>query len=192
MSKRLLLFAASLAGVSLAAGAVPALTATPGSASGSVVGTVSVPAPPAACITLSGSTVDFGTLSFSDPAAASTPIAVASPSIRITSCSTASLTILGAASDATMPSGGTWDAGNAFSNTCAIGLNTYEARWSTPVGGGQLYNPNSDGSFASQPGFPLVAGAGGDVTYRLLMPCRGSVGAGETASITFYTLAVLA
>jgi hypothetical protein len=189
MNKRVWILSALLAATALAAGAMPAFTATP---AGTVVGTVTVPAPPAACITLSGSTVAFGTLSFSDPTVASTPIASASPAIRITSCSTASQTVVGAASDATITSGGSWDAGNAFNNTCEMGLNRYEAIWGTPVGGGLIYNPNADGSFASQPGFPLAAGAAGDVTYKLKMPCRGSVGAGETASITFYTLAVLA
>jgi hypothetical protein len=188
MSRRVWMLVALMAATALAGSAVPALSA----GNGSVAGTVQAAVPPAPCITLSGTTVDFGTLSFSDPAAASTPITSATPGIRVTSCSTASQTVFGAASDATMPSGGRWDAGNAFSNTCAIGLNTYEALWGTPVGGGQLYNPNADGTFAPQPGFPLAAGAAGDVTYRMKMPCRGSVGAGETASMTFYTLALLA
>jgi hypothetical protein len=161
----------------------PAFTAD----NGSVAATVSVAQPPAPCITLSTGAVDFGTLPFSDPAAASTPISVASPGVHVTSCSTADENISLAASDATTASGGTWDgASSAFSNTCSLGPNVYEPYYGSPNGGGLLYNT------PTQVGPVLGAAQGEDLTLKMRMPCRGSVGAGGTASITFTTLAALA
>lgn len=184
MYKRLLI-SALLGSSVLVAGAMPAFTAD----NGSVVGTVSVPVPPAPCFTLDRSTVDFGTQPFSDPAAIVTPGSPAFPPVQVTSCSTAAENVLGAASDATVPSGGSWDAAEADnSNTCAIGLNSYKPGWSY---GGRLYNPRPDGSFAPQAGLDLAAGEGVPVVFHLQMPCRGSAGAGENVSMTFMLLAVL-
>jgi hypothetical protein len=157
---------------------------------------VSVPVPPAPCFTLDGTSVDFGTLSFSDPAAAETPLESASPAIRVTSCSSAAERITGAASNATFAVVGRfWEAMDSnTANTCDVatggGVDLYAPFWHRPGGQGRLYNPRPDGSFVGT-GFQLAAGAGGDITYQLKMPCRGSVGAGGTASITFYLLAVL-
>jgi hypothetical protein len=173
----------------LAAGAVPAFTA----GNGTILGTVNVPLPPAPCLTQNGATVDFGTLPFADPAASGLALQTASPAIRVTSCSPAPEKILGAASDATIPSGGSWDAGDAnVANTCTVGLNHYQPGWTkNNVLQGRLYNPRPDGSFAAQSPPTLAAGGAVDVSFWLQMPCRGSVGAGETASMTFFMLAVL-
>ena len=175
--------------VAAAATAVPAFTAD----SGTVTATVTAQAPPAPCITLSRSTVDFGTLPFSDPAVSPTPLHTASPAVRVTSCSTAAENVFGAVSDAAIASGGSWDVTDRNdSNTCDVGLNSSKPGWNHPNISGRLYNPRPDGSFAPQPPLALAASAGADVTYWIQMPCRGSDGAGQTASMTFHLLAVTA
>jgi hypothetical protein len=187
MRKRLRLAVALISATALAASAVPAFTAD----NGSVVATVSIAPPPAPCLTLSTGAVNFGTLPFSDPAAASTPTNSASPGVRVTSCGTADEKIFLAASDATTASGGSWDvASSSSSNTCSHGSNVYEPHYASPLGSGRLYNPRNDGSFATQLTV-LSDGTLVDLTFRIQMPCRGSVGAGETASMTFMTLAVV-
>jgi hypothetical protein len=175
--------AALLGAAALAAASGPAFS----SDNGSVVATVNVAPPPAPCITLSTTAVDFGTLSFADPAAASTPLVTASPAVHVTSCSTADEKLMLAASDATTTSGGTWhDAAAYYPNTCSAGPNAYEPQWSSPTRGGLLYNT------PTQITPTLLAAQGFDVRFLMRMPCRGSAGAGETATMTFTTLAVLA
>jgi len=182
---RLLLVPALLGAAVLAATAGPALS----SDNGSVVGTVQVAQPPAPCITLSTDAIDFGTLQFSDPAAASTPLATGSPAVHVTSCSTADENLFASASAATA-SGGTWSLPSPAQlgpgNTCAYGPNVYEPQWGSPVGGGFLYGT------ATQIPPAIPAAQGMDVRFKIKMPCRGSVGAGATASMTFTTTAVLA
>jgi hypothetical protein len=182
-----LAFLTVLLGVAvLAAGAVPAFTAD----SGSVVATVNVGAPPAPCLTLSTSAVDFGTLPFSDPAAASTPTERASPSVHVASCSTAPEVVWLGANDATTASGGTWGipGGLNSENTCSLGPNLYLPSYATSspfLGAGRLYR-----SWVSLPTF--APNAGTDLTFQIQMPCQGSVGAGETASMTFTVAATIA
>ena len=185
--KRFVLLTTVVASAALTLGAAPALPAE----TGSIVATVAVPAPSAPCLTLNGGAVDFGTASFSDPAAPSTPSKAGTPAIRVTSCTTAPETIFAAVSDASISTGGSWDVASVTrSNTCTFGLNTYMADWTNRAGSGRIYNPLPNGSFGGF-GLPLAAGQGDDVTFSIQMPCRGSVGAGGTASMTFSMLAVL-
>lgn len=183
---RLAFLTAVLAGTAFAAGAVPAFTAD----SGSVVGTVRVPTPPAPCITLSGTAVDFGTLPFSDPAAVSTPNVDGSPSLALASCATAPEIVSLAATDATTASGATWAVADAVrQNTCQAGLNVYMPNYRTSgpfLGAGQLYRD-------VRRSLPVFAPGGGTtLTYQIQMPCRGSAGAGGSATMTFSLLALIA
>ena len=182
MRKRLGLLTAVLGCAALAVGAIPAFTAN----SGSVVATVNVPPPPAPCVTVDQATVDFGTLSFSDPAAAGTPTQYASPAVRVASCATTLEHIDVRASAATTTSGGVWQALSSITtapaNTCQRGVNVYIPYYSESFGDVRI--PNRIPS--------LNPGVGATLTFGIKMPCRGSVGAGESASMTFSMLAVLA
>jgi len=184
MSKRVLILAAAMAATALVSAAMPAFSAD----SGSVVATVAVTLPPAPCITLSTGAVDFGTQSFSDPAAASTPIVDASPAVHVTSCSTAVEKLSLSASDATTISGAWHISSTPPNNTCSLGPNVYEALYGPPGIKNFFYgNPTPVANQGT-----LAVGGATDLIFSLRMPCRGSAGAGETATMTFTTLAVLA
>lgn len=184
---RLAILSAVLAGIAIAVGAVPAFTAD----SGSVGATVTVPPPPAPCLTVSVTSVDFGTLEFSDPAASGTPRELAAPSTTVRSCSTAPEYINVRGSTATTASGGVWSPLRTFStvpaNTCTLGSNRHVL-----YAVGTLLNLQLDTSFRRLASTPFNPGVGSGVGFEIKMPCRGSAGAGETASMTFSFLAVLA
>jgi hypothetical protein len=186
MRKRLWLVTTMIGCVALAGGALPALTAE----NGTVVAKVSVPLPPAPCLTLDGVAVDFGTLSFSDPAAASTPLVAASPDVHVSSCSTTGENLSISATNAHTTSGGTWQvADQALDNTCSLGPNVYEA-WYFVGPNGNMFRSTPTPIFPGST--TLAAGGGVDITFKLRMPCRASAGGGETATMAFTTLAVLA
>jgi hypothetical protein len=188
MRKRLSWTVALIGATALAASAVPAFTAD----NGSVVATVSVAPPPAPCIMLTPGSIGFGTLPFSDPAAASTPLQDASPQVHFTSCATAGENLFLAASDATTASGGSWDVPNfGNDNTCTSGSNLYQPYFASfAFGSGRLYNPAADGTYFTRVG-AFSAGQAADLKFQINMPCRGSAGAGEIVSMTFSALAVL-
>ena len=186
MRTRLVLAIAGLTTIALAAGATPALT---DDGTGTVVATVTAQVPPAPCLQLNVTSVDFGTQPFSDPAAGTTPIVKATPAVHLTSCSTASEDVYFTASDATTLAGDVWQNSASESSTCTIGLNAYKAYWFGGGGGGRAYEPNPDGPLPTL--MPSPAGLGTDVTFGLVMPCIGSVGAGEAFSITYSLTAVV-
>jgi hypothetical protein len=188
MSKRVLILAALLAATALAASAAPAFSG----ASGSVVGTVSVPAPPAPCIQLSDTTFDFGVQQFSTPSR----IGGTGHSLLLTNCGTAGENVLASATDASGPSG-TWTLfawPTYILNPCPT-TNTFSLGWG-------IAEPNSAYmSLSGTPrmetdtsGAPWVVPAGhlSPSNLDLYMPCQGSNGAGETKTFTTSFTAVVA
>jgi hypothetical protein len=187
MRKRLAVTTALAACVALIVGALPALTAD----RGTVVATVNV-ADATPCITLDRSTVSFGTLQLADPAATATPVNDADNPVRVGSCASAAEDVQLSVGQVTTTSGGTWRAsGLSPANTCADGQNFWQPYYATSrFGSGRLYEFGTPGA----PDVRLTALAAGDaenLTLRLKMPCRGSAGAGETASFTLFLLAVI-
>ena len=185
MRKRLAVMTAVVGCGALAVSALPALSDD----HGTVVASVNVVATATPCITLDRSTVSFGTLELSDPAATATPLNDASNPIRVGSCATAAEDIYLAVDAATTPSGGTWRAAlTSPANTCADGTNFYQPFYATSrFGSGRLFESPTLPSTPTWSG--LAASDAEDLTLRLKMPCRGSAGAGETASFTLFVLA---
>jgi hypothetical protein len=183
--RRRLAVATALSGIAaLAAGALPALSVD----RGTVVATVNVAdPPPSLCILLDRSTVSFGTLQLSDPAAAATPVNDASNPVRVTSCAGGAEDVELSVDRVTTTSGGTWRAsGLSPANTCADGLNFHQPYYATSrFGSGRLYEFGTPGVTIPRL-VGLAAGDAENVTLRLKMPCRGSAGAGETASFTLF------
>src|SRR4051812_26297725 len=99
MRKRLLTLTVVLAGIALAATAVPAFTAD----SGNVTVSITVQAPVAPCLTVTPGSVNFGTLPFSTNAGAG--LSSGEANVTVGNCGTAGQNLLGSTTDATGPSG---------------------------------------------------------------------------------------
>jgi hypothetical protein len=188
MRKRLLM-AALLGSAMLVAGAVPAFTAD----NGTITGTVSVPAPPAPCIELSTSTLDFGTQPFAASGASSQGY---SSAMGLTNCSTALERYFVSATNAAGPSGG-WALTQSW-GTCDGQLNRYglasEERPEGRLGPGLRTTPIA--LFHTRPGVPDLLtwydpGETDSFAFRIGMPCIGSDGAGESFSFTIALLALV-
>jgi hypothetical protein len=187
MKRQVLISAALLAATAFAGGATPAL----GAGGGSLVATVSVPAPPAPCIQLSDQAHDYGVMPFSTP----TAISSRGFSLLLTNCGTAGQNVLASATDASGPSGSwtlfVWP--TFVGNPCPT-TNNFSLLWN-------LGDPNSQNmSVGGTPrlatdtsGAPSVVPAGhvSPSNLGLFMPCQGSNGAGETKTFTATFTAVI-
>lgn len=170
----------------LAAGAAPALTAD----SGTLVATVSVPAPPAPCITLSDATHDYGVMPFS------TPTAVSSRgfALILNNCGAAA-NVLASATNASGPSGSwTLFAWPTFvGNNCPT-TNTFSLLWGISDANFQSFSLSGTPRMGtSTSGTPWVVPAGQVAVSNLglFMPCQGSNGAGESKTFTALFTAVV-
>lgn len=186
MKKRWLGTIGGLAVAALAVGAVPALTAD----NGTVTVTVTAEAAAAPCLALGTTTMDFGTLAFSTPAADNGR----NQAVGLTNCGTANENITASGTNATSAAGA-WALVQRPPNQviCSIGPNKYSlvVSWYEPGDTDyRIYTEltttaamlaNSSGPYVFQPTQPVPARLG------MIMPCQGSNGPGETKnfSVTF-------
>lgn len=144
---------------------------------GSVGATVTVPAS-AACLELSTTAVDFGTLPLGSVDGPATP------DITVTNCSGASETIYASGTDATGPGGAHWSLTDADASCAALtlGLDAYRLRLAD--GGVPVELSTSNKSLGS-----LGAGLEATDTARIDLACPGSTGAGTTMTLQILYLA---
>lgn len=182
MRRRLLFTIATLVAAGLAAGAVPAFTAD----SGTIVITVTAGAPPAPCIQLSTTALDFGTVSF---AANGSNSRGESSGLGVTNCSSAVSTFGIAGTDAN-GTAGSWALTQNWL-TCDGTPNRYGLRWlelperfsgealrTTPT---TLFHERPP---ANNPEQTFNPGESETVAFAIAMPCVGSNGAGQTFSFS--------
>lgn len=139
-----------------------------------------------ACITVSPTTtVNFGTQPLSSPSLTSIASGAA---LGFTNCSTAQESVFVRGTDAT-GSTATWALG---AGGCSPGTNNYGIRFGDVVDGAyvevlQLSTTNQGAPNASTPGAPNTYAAGATRSYdpRLIMPCTGSNGTGQTMAMQF-------
>jgi hypothetical protein len=191
MSRRIWILAALLAATALAASAAPAFSGD----SGSIVGTVSVPAPPAPCIQLSTTSLDFGTQAFATNGAH----VQAGRDFSVTNCSPAVSQFTIAGTNATGP-GGVWSLTDNWFN-CDGTLNRYGLRWDENEagtfwsGGPLITTPRVLGHVVESLNQWVMTWNPGDAeTERVSveMPCAGSNGAGQQFSFSIGLIATVA
>lgn len=200
MRTRLLAAVVALAGLLLAAGAVPAFTAD----SGTVNVTVAAEPPPAPCLLVSPGGVDFGTNPYSRPGARSN--AYGDAPVRTESCSTAPQNVSVVGTDASGASG-SWELGYWATDAPPQGNPCDASR-------GNLYFLGTNGSSgdpslirdsiaktprllsdydANNQVIPGVWQPGGvaNIQLEITMPCQGSNGAGEQKSLSISLTAIV-
>ncbi len=172
MKMRLLGTIAALALAALAVGAVPAFTADTGTINVSI--TASAPAGP--CLEITGTDVGFGTLPFSTSSQTGFGYGNVNPQFR--NCATVDEQIAIEGSDATGPSA-TWALAPGLSNCGGSSppLDEYHLTYVLDGGGTQSITKAkttllSSATPAANPDHELV--------LRLITPCAGSNGAGQT------------
>jgi len=176
--------------VALAASAGPALTA----ANGTVAVTITAAAPPAPCLTVTPGTVDFGTLPFSANNYAG--LSQGNSDITVTNCGTAGQNILGSTTNAVGP-GGSWTP-TSYYPSLTIEPCPAPDRFYLSIGGFTVYGldamTNTPAPVLASSGGPPAVFPAGDKAFRmrLIMPCVGSNGAGETKTLTATFTAVVA
>jgi hypothetical protein len=152
------------------------LAGTPafGADNGAVSATVTPDAP---CITLTGTSIDFGTLRFSNSVSRVTgSMSVGTSTLR--SCNGASQSIYAKSTDATGGSA-TWNLERLGSaNPCATGPNVYGN--STTAGSTTIDLTTSDALLFNAAG-SSTTGLG----FGLVMPCTGSDGGGVRMSFSY-------
>jgi len=184
---RVLLVATAGVATALVVSVVPAFTATP-SDSGSVVGTVTALGG-GACLQLSSTAVNFGTLAFSTRTQGSSGQGSPTPSFQ--NCGNFNETISIAGTDAT----GTntlWQLSNKYGgNPCfdsagAAEINVYGVAFNAaPVGGARITK-------VATPISTYAAGATTPLALTLDMPCIGSSGDGQVVSFSVNLTAAVA
>lgn len=201
MRTRLLVGIVATAALALAVGAVPAFTAD----SGTVTVTVTAEPPPAPCLLVTPAGVDFGTIPFSKPGVRNEGYSI--DRVRTESCSTGNQNVSAVGTDATGPSG-SWELGfwetdaPVFANPCeASRKNLYFLGTNGSTGDPSLVRDSitksprllSDYDANNNP-VPGVWQPGGvaNIQLNLIMPCQGSIGAGQpmSLSITFTAIVV--
>jgi hypothetical protein len=191
-TRKLAVVTAFLGLIALAAGAVPAFTAD----SGTVTASISVPAPPVPCLTVTPTSLDYGTQPFStNNGAGLNPIGT---NLTVNFCGTAAgQNLLASTTAATGPSGSwTPSAYNPGVNPCpsvnVFYLEVYNALANTSPPPAIALTSALAPVPASLGGPPEVFPSGDQlVPVRLTMPCQGSNGAGETKTFTVtFTAAV--
>jgi hypothetical protein len=187
MTRRVWSLTALVAAIALTAGAVPALSAD----SGAVAVSVTAQAAAAPCLTVSPSSVDFGTLPFSTNNGAG--LSKGETDITVNFCGTSTgQNLLGSTTNATGP-GGSWTplAYDGTIHPCPD-LNQFYLS----IFGFTSFELNMNGTpapvLASLGGPPAVFPLG-DKVFRLSirMPCQGSNGAGEAKTLTATFTAVV-
>jgi len=183
-------FAVLFGATALAVGAVPAFTAD----SGTIAGTVTAAAPPAPCIQLSTTSLDFGTAPFGPPQVLRVGI---SGAITFTNCSTAVSSFGIAGTDAAGPAG-PWTLTDGW-RICDGRLNRYGLLWfDVPEGfnGDTLSTTPKTLTHYRAPANTLEQtfnpGEADAFRFSIYMPCAGSNGAGETYSFSIGLTATVA
>ena len=172
---KLVAVAGALAACAIAGSTGPAFGQAQGE--GTVSAQVTVAAP---CIRVTPAQLDFGTLGFSQSAAA--PVAD-SRALSIENCGTGSENIFAHGDNATSTSGTTWTLEPNQPDLCST-PNRFRQR----IGAGSLSIALStqDTLIAPVPGGQTVSW-----TAYLVMPCTGSSGAGQTMTFPYVFTAVL-
>jgi type 1 fimbria pilin len=197
MSKRVWILTALLAAIALAASAAPAFS----DGSGAVAVSVTAQAPPAPCLTVTPTSVDFGTLPFSTPSARRESDRLL---VRTRNCGTAAENVSAAGTDATGPSG-VWSLGDfsqdapASGNPCDARPNLYFLGTNGSDGPDVHLESNPItktarllGTYPNNAPGVWAPNAAADIQLELEMPCQGSNGAGETKALTTTFTAVVA
>jgi hypothetical protein len=159
---------------SASAGASPG----PSSDTGTVGAHVTVPSS-AACLEVSTSSVDFGTLPLGSEDQPGTP------DVTVTNCSAVAADILAHGTDAT-GTGASWSLVNS-AETCADTLGVDRYRLGLEQAGAQTGLGTTNTLVES-----LVAGAAGTHTAHIFTACPGSTGSGAVMSMTITFLATTA
>jgi hypothetical protein len=188
MRRRLLCATAALAALTLAAGALPALTAD----SGTVTLSITIQAAASPCLTVGPAAVDFdGPKAFSTPSAYVTSDSLGT--VTLTNCGTVPENISEAGTDAAGPSGSWALTQRAPGNPCSVGTDAYFL-WANAVNGAFQSAPVSRQPtvLRDSSGQPAVwnGGASTQTNFTLFMPCQGSNGAGETKTFSINYTAV--
>jgi hypothetical protein len=185
MRSRLLFTVAALAAAGLSAGAVPAFTADTGSV------TVTITAQPAAapCITISPTTLDFGTLPFSTAGALSTRfIGGAGTTPTVTSCGTAPQTMTVATTNASGTSGSWTPAGQNYDANPCPAVNVFNLTGHREASANDTIRLTTTPTLVPAVGgigpYIQAPGASDNFGFTLNMPCQGSTGAGEQKTLT--------
>jgi hypothetical protein len=175
MKRRYTWCVVAVAALALGASAVPVFAADSGTVNAQIVvgGT--------ACLTVSSS-VDFGTAQFQAPG--SNGAIVGTPSVAVTSCSTATETILARGTDATAP-GVQWTLATAAPCPIAAPTTNQYSLGLRLTGGSDTYLSTTNASLGS-------VAANGTLTRTPLMrmPCTGSAGQGQTMSMSYVFTAI--
>jgi len=181
----------SLGVLALAAGAVPAFTAD----TGTIAATVTVAAPPAPCIQLSTTTLDFGTAPFATNGNRSQ---VDSSGITFTNCSPTAVSKF--AISATDPSGagGSWSLTDPWSN-CDGRLNKFGAiAAEVPERYLDAILVTTDRTLlhhrppANNEVQTFDPGESDTFGFSIYLPCVGSTGAGQAFSFSIRLMATVA
>jgi hypothetical protein len=182
-----LLCTVGLVAAVIAASAVPAFTADTQSLSL----TVTAQPPAAPCVefaTPPGTQVDFGTAPFSTPSVPSQRTGNVAP--RFSNCSTATESFLIVGTDATS-GGSTWALGE-ITSPCQP-LNTLNLVYSIDTYGYARIGTTSTTLRNLRTGATtFVAGEAHDLGLAITMPCLGSVGGGQTFSLSVTLTAMVA
>ena len=177
MKRRRMWSVATVAALAIGASSVPVFAADNGTVNAQVI------ANGAACLTVS-SNVDFGTAPFL--AAGTTTVTVGAPNIAVTSCSTATETVLARGTDASA-TGVAWTLITAA--PCPIAApTTNQYNLGLRVGG------NTPDAFLSGTNASLGTVAANATLSRtpiMRMPCTGSAGSGQTMSMSYVFIATV-
>jgi len=189
--RRYLIATFALAGLALAAGAVPAFTAD----SGTINLSVTAQAPPAPCVEFAhppGTQVGFGTHAFSTASQGNGGRGDVAP--KFSNCSTATETLYIAGTDA-QSAGHTWSLEYINASTPCPALNQYLLYYSMDgFGGAPITKTNASLLNLKTAIYPSTwpAGEQHDLGLSLVMPCQGSDGAGEAFSFNVTLTAAIA
>ena len=146
-------------------------------AAGNVEVTVAATPPPAVCVTLNTTIIDFGTLAFGDTSAAE--------DTTVTNCGD-DVALTAAISDAAGTTAA-WSPTNASTDTCAVGTDLFA--YQLDDGATPALLENTPTALTGV----LATGADRIDAHTLFMPCTGSTGnAYETVNMVFEYVATLA
>jgi hypothetical protein len=180
--------ALALAAITTAATALPALSTD----SGTVAVSITAQAPPAPCLTLSPSALDFGVLPFAAPGG---PDIFDRRSMSLTNCGTAGENVLASTTNASGPSG-SWTPTSVSANNPCPTTNVFALLWTISAPGFRnLLLTGTPRMALDTQGQPWVFPAGSATSggeLLLGMPCQGSNGAGDTKTLTATFTAVVA
>ena len=177
--RKALVVCGALAGLAFGASAVPVFSADGGAVNAQVTAT----AGPAACITLPAATVDFGTLPFN--AAGASTVSLAAP-IKVTGCANGGMVLLARGTDATSANAAWTLTGTTMCPSTPVS-NQYNLGLSANGGASTDNLTTTDAVVWAQMGPSEEVSK----TPTIAMPCVGSIGAGQTMTMSYVFTATL-